>query len=342
MEGHDILRGVEKYWLQEALNLSVQAEVSSFIKDNIEVTDKHGFFRFVVTGKNLVKNVRTQIGTIKGIVPIVRDRDRHAMAKISFNSKVFPNRMVQKHNYDSSMAWRFIEGLAIKDFTGVRQQFLDVFSGCDKRRLSPYITQTFTAKLKLWEERSLAEPAHGVIWLDKIQLHHKGPFKDYRLYVAAGITPKGAVNLMGVKQSANENDYLSWTRLFKDLKNHGLNVLPPITGTLDSHAIKGIRGAYKNFGPVRPNAAHLEKILKKVPPKRWELAKIVIESIKRTKSLDKIDEAVSAFAKYFILENPQLVIEFFNPDRDLLWINPFKTREPITGLENSPYSAVSP
>jgi hypothetical protein len=325
MFGENILKRVEKHWLQEALNLSARAEISSFINDKIQLREDSGFLRYLISNKTTVKNIRTAIGTIRSSMPVVIDRRPKAPKKITFNSTVYPKGMSEKLAFNASLAWRFIEALAMADFTEVKTKLMDLFTNCDRKNLSHWLSRTFEARYELWDKRYLAEPRHPLIWIDKVQLRHQGPYKDFRLYVAAGITFNGLSNLLGVYRSANQDDYLSWKNLFEDLRNHGLTDLPPVTGTLDSHALKGIKDTYENFSPIRPNQEEFKIIFSRIPIEHQKMAQQISQAIDGTKNLTKIDHYLSIFVKHYVLNDPQMVIDLFNPYRYFLRLKLFKS-----------------
>jgi hypothetical protein len=324
MFGETLLRKVELDWLQEALNLSAKAEVASFIREHINVYDKHGFFRFLATNKTRCKFVRTALGTVRGSIPAIQNRGHNETPRIEFRSRVFPSHVSVKTNYNASLAWRFLEGLAMGDFSDVKRHLMDVFYGCDRRRLSPWLSRTFTARRELWLKRSLADPLYPFIWIDKVQLRHKGPHKDFRLYLAAGLTINGVAKLLGVYRSANDNDYLSWYHLFEELKERGLNPLPPVTGVLDNHAIMGIRQSYGTFKPAMPDTEIVLTCLSRLPAAGQEYGRAICEAITRSKNPRRINHYVSLFVRQFAVSDPRVTIDLVNPERFLLRLNVLK------------------
>jgi hypothetical protein len=310
--GPVILRKIENEWLQNALNLSVLAEVASFIKEHIDLRDDQGFFRFVLTDKTRTKYVKTAVGIVRGSAPIVKNRAPTAFPLVEYKSKVFPKHMTTKLSYDASLAWRFIEGLATGDFADAKTHLMDVFTGCDKKRMSPCLSHTFMARYDKWRKRDLSSLAYPAIWLDKVQIRQRGPHKDLRLYVAAALTLSGSSKLLGVYRASDDSQ--GWSGLFNDLKERGLIHLPVVTGALCPLTIIALKAHYKQFKPSRPEKTVMKETLARIPRDRQEFAKTIFDSILQTKDPYMVDSYVALFVKNYFMSDPKVVLDFLDPD----------------------------
>ncbi|MDR0622100.1 MAG: transposase [Deltaproteobacteria bacterium] len=311
MVGPNLLRKIELTWLQEALNLSVRAEAASFLRENIKQRTDSGLYRFVLTKKTRIQRVKTAVGTVRCSVPIINNRAPKALPLVEYKSKVLPNHMTTKLSYDASLAWRFIEGLATGDFADAKDHLMDVFTGCNKKRLSHWLSRTFMARYDKWLKRDLSRLSYHAIWLDKVQIRQRGPHKDLRLYVAAALTITGPCKLLGVYRAPD--DVLGWSGLIHDLKARGLPSMSVVTGALCPIAIIAILARYKNFKPSRPDKKLLRESLASIPRKRQELAKTIFDTILQTKDPYMVDSLVALFVQNYLISDPKVTFNLLDP-----------------------------
>jgi hypothetical protein len=311
--GGDLLRQVETNYLREVINLSVKAEAIIFLKKNMKVYDDNGCLQYVASDKTRIKYVRTSLGVIGFSVPVVTSMSMAKAPGIGFHSKIIPSRMATKLGFNSLLSWKYLEGLATNDFTDFIGLALNVFSGCDKRRLSPVMGKVLEASCQKWARRDLSCPNFPFLWVDSVRLRRYGAYRDHRLYAVAGVSVCGVAKLMGVCRAPTPDDYLSWAALFSELKGKGLKELPPVTGALTTEVVKGIRAAYPKFKPPRPDSSAIERVSSQLPQQGREYGTTLLMSILRANTNAQIDERVASFVKNFAQTNTYLAIDLLSP-----------------------------
>jgi hypothetical protein len=314
MLGDTVLRNIEFEGLKELIHLSMKAEAVSFLKKNVKVHDDSGYFKYLASEKTKRKSVKTPFGDIKFSVPVIRNAPSAGKARPCFLSKVVSPYMVSRPRFNSSLSWRYLEGLATNDFGDLRRMALDVYWGCDKKRLGPVMTRVLEARRKKWAQRDLAFPKYPFIWVDSVSIRNFGPLRDCRLYVAAGVTPAGVSKLLGACRSATPDNAGAWGELFQELRALGLK-LSPVTGTISQAVIDGIRSAYPEFEPTRPDSKTVEAVMASLPRKFREQGTALLKLILESDNGAKTDKHVACFVKHFVPGNCRLAIDLLDPGR---------------------------
>jgi hypothetical protein len=320
MYGDNLLKWAELSWLQEMLSLAIQAESSCFLMENC----KNTIFCSPLKRKGRRTNrssLMTAIGQVICGIPIIRLKDILTQRVKSFKSNIFQTCTGTRLAFNASLAWRFLEGMATGDFCEARQNLLQSIGRENNKRLASMITEKFQAKRLIWDRPGAIKPDHSIIWIDKVNLRRQGQSKNFRLYLAAGLRSKGKIELLAVQRSANVDDYISWKHLFEKLREKGYQNLPPVTGTVDCHALKGLKEVYPDYKQVRPSDDHIRTIFSLLPEKCRKAASVLSEDMIKSTTQMRFNLIAARFFKNFALTEPRLVIDFFNPGRTIIRLN---------------------
>jgi hypothetical protein len=318
MLGPNIVAKIEQGYLQELLNIAVRAEAQCFLYNHRNDYDNRGMNRYIDTGKVHTRYLKTDLGTIKGSVPEIKSRKVNILPMDQFNSAIFPARTKTKRIYNSALVWRYLEGLATGDFRDCRSHLFTVMKEIETKRLAPWLERHLQASFIGFNSRNLANCTYPINWIDRVQLRGAGLEKNSRLFVAVGITLSGIPKLLGLYRSANCEDYLSWHHLFEKLKGQGLTELPPVTGSTLRDAIKGLQLSFPNYSWPRPTNEHIMMISSRLPNQKSSDGLIIIEELLKCKNKEQFNFHAARLAKAFLLSEPRLMVDFFNPEKYLM------------------------
>lgn len=156
------------------------------------------------------------IRTTRGAVTISVPRDREG----SFEPALVPKHQRHFDGFDDQILALYARGLSTRDI----QAFLKETYGVDVNPdLVTHVTDAIVDEMKNWQARPL-EAVYAIVYLDAlvVKIRDKGLVENKSVYLAVGVQPDGAKDVLGMWIQSTEGAKF-WLAILTELKQRGVN-----------------------------------------------------------------------------------------------------------------------
>jgi transposase-like protein len=275
----DPLTEVLRVGARRLLADAVEAEVSAFIAEHIDLVDASGRRRIVRHGYLPEREVQTGIGGIAVRRPRVRDRAPDAGGAIRFTSSILPPYLRRARSVEELLPWLYLKGISTGDFG----EALAALLGPD----APGLSATTIARLKAawadeyerWMRRDLSAKRYVYFWADGVYFQPRLEHDKQCLLVIIGADEVGNKDIVGLSDGYRECAQ-SWRELLLDLKRRGLQAGPELA--VGDGALGFWKALREVYGETREQRCWVHKtanVLNKMPKSLQSKAKGHLQDI---------------------------------------------------------------
>ena len=217
---------------QGALSLlitAVEAEVTDWIDQRVELVDLKGRRQVVRNGHADPRTIVTGVGPLSIQMPRVHDR-RPPEAKERFVSALLPPYLRKAKAVDELIPYLYLLGVSTGDFT----EALRALVGPECPGLSAAtvtrLVATWQEEQQTWSRRDLTGKQYVYVWADGVYFNIRlAEPQESRvcMLVLMGATADGTKELIAVEMGLRESEQ-SWTSMIVDLKSRGLVIDPKL------------------------------------------------------------------------------------------------------------------
>ncbi len=225
----DALTEVLRRGARDLLITAVEAEVTDWIDQRVELVDLKGRRQVVRNGHADPRTIVTGVGPLSVQMPRVHDR-RPPEAKEHFVSALLPPYLRKAKAVDELIPYLYLLGVSTGDFT----EALRALVGPECPGLSAATVTRLVAgwqeEQQTWSRRDLKDKQYVYVWADgvyfNIRLEEPANSRVCML-VLMGATADGTKELIAVEMGIRESEQ-SWTSMIVDLKHRGLVIDPKL------------------------------------------------------------------------------------------------------------------
>lgn len=167
------------------------------------------------TNRRNGKTTKT-IRTTRGPATISVPRDREG----SFEPVLVPKHQRHFDGFDDQILALYARGMSTRDI----QAFLKDTYGVDVNPdLVTHVTDAVIDEMKAWQARPL-ESVYAIVYLDAlvVKIRDTGVVENKSVYLAVGVTPEGAKDVLGMWIQTTEGAKF-WLAILNELKQRGVN-----------------------------------------------------------------------------------------------------------------------
>jgi len=309
----DILRQGARRLLTAAL----EAEIETFLKQYINITDDKGCQRVVRNGYLPEREIQTGIGQISVRVPRLRDRqtDPHK-GKIRFTSAILPPYLRRTKSIETLLPWLYLKGISTGDFSDSLAALLGKnapgLSAATVSRLKTIWQDEYTQ----WQQRDLSDKRYVYFWVDGIYCNVRMDDRQC-LLVIIGATEDGHKELIALEGGFRESEQ-SWLEVLVDLKRRGLASSPELA--IGDGALGFWKALSKVYDTTRWQRCWVHKtanVLNKLPKSIQAKAKDKLHQIWMADNKDEAEKNFNAFLQTYSAKYPSAT-ECLEKDRTAL------------------------
>ena len=314
----DPLTEVIQAGARELLRAAVQAEVSTFIAQHMELLDEDGRQRLVRHGFLPERDVMTGIGKVPVQIPRVRDRGKvPAAQKVRFSSKIVPPYLRKAKSVEDLLPWLYLKGISTGDFS----EALAALLGPDAEGLSSSTISRLKAgwweEYETWRKRDLRGKRYVYIWADGVYFTPRLDGDRQCMLVIIGADEYGEKDVLAITDGFRENAD-SWRDLLKGLKKRGLTVPPELaTGDGALGFWTALRDVYPETREQRCWVHKTSNVLGAMPKSLHEKAKADLQDIWMAETTKEANAAFDLFVETYGVKYEKAVAKLVK-DRDEL------------------------
>jgi transposase-like protein len=222
-EQNDPLQEVLREGARKMLAVTIETEVSDFIKQHGSLKTDEGELAVVRNGYLPARSIQTGLGDIAVKAPKVHDRSDSG---IKFNSSLVPSYLKRVKNIEEFLPWLYLRGISTEDFSESLKHLL----GPDAPGLSAgtisRLKQDWEQDYQDWSRRDLSNRRYAYVWADGIYSNVR---MDDRLclLVIIGSDETGRKELLALSDGYRESA-ASWEEVLTDLQQRGLKIAPAL------------------------------------------------------------------------------------------------------------------
>ena len=315
------LEEIAREGAHKMLKTALEAEVSEFIENYVNLKDSKGRRLITRNGYHNSRDIVTGIGNLQVRVPRSRDLRNDSESPIVFNSTIVPKYLRRAEKIEDLIPFLYLKGISSSHFSEV----LSKLSG-DEISLSSNtalrLTDQWEQEHEEWSKRDLSEKEYIYWWVDGVYFNVRKEKDKSCILVIIGATRDGRKELVAVHDGFRESE-LSWSGILLSLKNMGLKNGPKL-------AIgDGFLGFWNAINKHFPDTIHQRcwvhrtaNVLEKMPKSIQKQSKRDIYDIylapKKEEALKAFDKFVKTYeAKYpkateCILKTKEQTLAFFD------------------------------
>jgi transposase-like protein len=231
------------------------------------------------------------------------DAPRVSESEVSFRSGILSRWKKKSEALLETIPMLYVEGLSTRDFKRALKPLLGK-KGLSRSTVSR-VNKELYEQFKKWRERDLSKEDLMYLFLDGYYLGtHKGRKEKDAILVAHGITRDGKRVLLAVDYGGKECAD-SWKSVIHDLNNRGLKKPSCVTSDGNPGLIRAIDDIWPGVPRQRCTNHRLANVLARIPKKRREEVKKVVNKIFYANSLEEAQAAASRFSDSYRNEFPE-------------------------------------
>ena len=228
------------------LRTAVQAEVSAFLAQHVDLLDEEGRQRLVRHGFLPAWEVMTGIGAVPVQVPRVRDRGAPPNgSKIKFRSSLVPPYSRNAKPVEELLPWLYLKGISTGDFSAAPASHPGPHAEGLSSSTITGLKASWWEEYETWRKRDLTGKRYVHIRVDGICFTPRLDDNRQCMLVIIGADEYGEKDVLAVMDGFRENAD-SWRDLLNGLKKRGRTV-PPELATGDGAL--GFRTALRDVYP---------------------------------------------------------------------------------------------
>jgi len=241
------------------------------------------------------KTVKTRMGEITFAVPQVREG--------GFYPSALEKGLRSERALTITLAEMYVQGVSTRKVKAITEQLCGV--EVSSEQVSRAVAQ-LDEVLQEWRERPLGEIQYLYVDARYEKVREAGQVRDAAVLVAAGITPEGERQVLGVSVSLSEHE-THWKAFLKSLKDRGLNGMKLIISD-DHEGLGAARRAIFGSVPWQRCQFHLQQNAGAYVPKQAMRAEVAADIRAMFNAPDRkaaelfLQEAIQKYA----LSAPQL------------------------------------
>jgi len=201
------------------------------------------------------KTVKTRMGEITFAVPQVREG--------GFYPSALEKGIRSERALVITLAEMYVQGVSTRKVKAITEQLCGVEVSAEQVSRA---TAKLDEVLQEWRERPLGEISYLYVDARYEKVREAGQVRDAAVLVAAGITPEGERQVLGVSVSLSEHE-THWKTFLKSLKDRGLNGMKLIISD-DHEGLGAARRAVFGSVPWQRCQFHLQQNAGAYLPKR--------------------------------------------------------------------------
>lgn len=241
------------------------------------------------------KTVRTRIGEITFAVPQVREG--------GFYPSALEKGMRSERALMTTLAEMYVQGVSTRKVKAITEELCGVeISAMQVSRA----TAQLDGVLQEWRERPLGEVAYLYVDARYEKVREAGQVRDAAVLVAAGITPEGERQVLGVSVSLSEHE-THWKAFLKGLKERGMHGVRLVISD-DHEGLGAARRAVLGSVPWQRCQFHLQQNAGAYAPKQTMRMEVAadIRSMFNAPDRKMAEEFLQAAIQKYAVSAPRL------------------------------------
>lgn len=309
----DALTEVLRRGASTLLQQAVEAEVTEYVAQYLELKDEQGRQRVVRNGYLPERRVQTGIGAVPVRAPRVRDRG----GELKFSSSILPPYLRRTRSLEELLPWLYLKGLSTSDFSSA----LTALLGKDAPGLSANtisrLKKVWKGEYEQWSQRDLNGKQYVYIWADAVYFGVRLEDARQCILVIIGATAAGKKEVVGIADGYRESEE-SWKEMLLGLKQQGLIIDPQLA--IGDGGLGFWKALPQVFGMTRAQRCWKHKtanVLNYLPKALQAKAKAHLNEIVMGESRAAAEQAFERFLLSYEAKYPK-ASECLAKDRELL------------------------
>jgi putative transposase len=310
IEGRVTLDELAREGARRMIAAALEAEVEEYVGSFIEEVDGGGKRLVVRNGRARERKVTVGSGTVPIRAPRVNDRrvDEESGERKRFGSKIRPAYARRSPKVTEVLPILYLHGLSTGDFGPALRDLL----GQDASGLSASsiqrLTESWQAEHAAFRGRELRFHRYAYLFVDGVNVSVRlGEDPKLCLLVVIGVREDGCKELLAVEDGYRESED-SWSAVFRDLRDRGLNEPKLVTGDGALGAWAALRSVFPGAGEqrcwVHKTANCLDALPKRLQPRAKSL---LLHEMAEAPSRADARKALERFRDEFDAKYPKAV-----------------------------------
>jgi transposase-like protein len=287
---------------------ALEAEVDEYVASFVDERDEDGKRLVVRNGKAKERKLTVGSGTVPVRAPRVNDKRVDEQGERQrFSSRILPAYARRSPKVTEVLPVLYLHGLSTGDFSPALRDLL----GEDASGLSPSsiqrLTEAWQAEHAAFCKRELRFHRYAYLFVDGVNVAVRlGEDAKLCLLVVIGVREDGAKELLAVEDGYRESED-SWSAVFRDLRDRGLNEPKLVTGDGALGAWAALRTVFPGTREQRCWVHKTANCLDALPKRLQPRAKGLLHEMAEAPSRADARKALERFRDEFDAKYPKAV-----------------------------------
>jgi putative transposase len=286
---------------------ALEVEVDEYVRSFAEERDEDGKRLVVRNGKARERKLTVGSGTLAIRAPRVNDkRVDEEGERQKFTSKILPAYARRSPKVTEVLPILYLHGLSTGDFAPALRDLLgEDASGLSSSSIQR-LTEAWQAEHAAFSKRELRFHRYAYLFVDGVNVAVRlGEDAKLCLLVVIGVRDDGCKELLAVEDGYRESED-SWSAVFRDLRDRGLNESKLVTGDGALGAWAALRSVFPGTREQRCWVHKTANVLDALPKRLQPRAKSLLHEMAEAPSADA-RKALERFRDEFDAKYPKAV-----------------------------------
>src|SRR3954453_10714131 len=288
---------------------ALEAEVDEYVGLFVEELDEHGKRLVVRNGRAKERRVTVGSGTVPVRAPRVNDKriDEDSGDRKRFSSRILPAYARRSPKVTEVLPILYLHGLSTGDFGPALRDLLGAEASGLSASSIQRLTETWQAEHAAFGKRELRFHRYCYVFVDGVNVSVRlGEDPKLCLLVVIGVREDGEKELLAVEDGYRESED-SWSAVFRDLRDRGLNEPKLVTGDGALGAWAALRNVFPGTREQRCWVHKTANVLDALPKRLQPRAKTLLHEMAEAPSRADARKARERFRDEFDAKYPKAV-----------------------------------
>jgi putative transposase len=318
VEGPVTLDDLAREGARRMIAAALEAEVEEYVSGFVEEVDEDGKRLVVRNGRARERRVTVGSGTVPVRAPRVNDkRVDESGGRKRFSSRILPAYARRSPKVTEVLPILYLHGLSTGDFAPALRDLLgEDASGLSSSSIQR-LTEAWQAEHAAFCARELRFHRYAYLFVDGVNVSVRlGEDPRLCLLVVIGVREDGEKELLAVEDGYRESED-SWSVVFRDLRNRGMNEPKLMTGDGSLGAWAALRSVFPATREQRCWVHKTANVLDALPKRLQPRAKTLLHEMAEAPSRADARNALERFRGEFDAKYPKAVAKL-DKDWDVL------------------------
>jgi transposase-like protein len=288
---------------------ALEAEVDDYVASFIDEIGEDGKRLVVRNGRAQERRLTVGSGTVPIRAPRVNDKrvDEETGERKRFSSKILPAYARRSPKVTDVLPVLYLHGLSTGDFgLALRDLLGEDASGLSSSSIQR-LTEAWQAEHAAFRARELRFHRYAYLFVDGVNVAVRlGEDPKVCLLVVIGVREDGCKELLAVEDGYRESED-SWSAVFRDLRDRGLNEPKLVTGDGALGAWAALRNVFPAAKEQRCWVHKTANVLDALPKRLQSRAKSLLHEMAEAPSRADASKALERFRGEFDAKYPKAV-----------------------------------